>query len=393
MKNHIFIAFIALLLACSMLAGCSGSSSQIVSLDPTLASTDSQEPGNNDPSGDAEQTSKFIDPFEVAELSLWGLSGSGALQFGVNMAGTAYVITPTGRLSINLIADEPENNGSLRNGDLVHVRLDEIDYYVREYLAENGLELSRTEADLPVRGLNAYGDPTAKEGEKAVVNLKEYISVSVYGNEGYSELVHIQAHFDEKGFLLMHQTSLNESVDPEDTLGYEKVSYAAYALCREYPIFEIISTSHAYTTGKTYTTIWGDIYNGEVIHLSLVPNEENIQKLQKLMNVTFVFEDISHTVTALKPTPTFDPVDAVEVVYTGKNGEATATAYINTRYDPARPDKVRLQQVEVISDNNGQLSNGDVIILDIEPVLDLILINTETAPTTLEVRVVVTGLE
>lgn len=331
-----------------------------------------------------------IDPFERMELWLCGKNGEARFILGADYAGKAYIDTPEGREMINLVAVDPENVGSLRNGDILHLRVDDADLW------EFGGRFSRTEADVEIRGLNAYGDPTASTGKKTVINLNNYVVFHSWGLEGYSIASQAQVKIDDRDLLLDCQESLSENVAEEDLLGFDMSRKTADHIFDRYPPFEILSTSHSSYSKSTYTDIYGDFKNGEVVHLTWKPNEENIRMLQKVLNVEFVYEDFTCTIEGLTQAREVDVFEDYDLVFEGKNGEGTVSCQLNIHYSTVYPDDVDVwERVDVISGQNGQLSNGDKIILSIKDYVDegYFLFNWDLAPTRTEIEVEVTGLE
>lgn len=335
------------------------------------------------------QEIKEVDPFEKVELSLYGKNGEGA----VNDSAKAYIPTIKGTMATRVKVDMPENNGSLSNGDKVHVYLDgevDADTLIQDY----GVIFTRTEADIEIHGLNAYGQPGASNGEKATVNLNDYVKCSNWGNYETDGALQVQIQYEE--ILIDNLRSVSENVAPEDMLNASMVKSAIKRLFEGNAPFEIISTSHGYNAHGSFTDVYGEGFsNGDVVELSWQVNEEALQKLRKLFNVEFVFEDFSHTIEGLKPIIEFDPFEEYEIFCTGGDGSATFSCVIYFYPYRLHPDEVTEWEIDVIAENNGSLSNGDIIVLSVKADAESgnFLNNWGLVPTRTEIEVVVSGLE
>ena len=331
-----------------------------------------------------------VDPFENVEFLFNGKNGTGTIS------NTAYAyISWDGDSMIKTIeAVLPENNGSLSNGDKVHVKITNFDE--TELAESHGICFTRTEADIALRGLNAYGQKGAKDGEKATINLKDFVSISAL--DGIETLVRPQVQIDYKRMLIQNLNSLSENVAEEDLLGYESSKLAALKILDRVPPYKLTSSSHKLSSvGSNYFDVYKEhgIKNGDVIKISFQIDEEKLAELQKVMNVEFKCEECSFTVEGLQEIKEFDPFVDYEVFYDGSNGSATAYGYIRFYPYPKNPDQQCTADFEVLTDKNGTLSNGDKIIISLKDFTEAenFIQNWGLIPTRTELEITVSGLQ
>ena len=226
-----------------------------------------------------------VDPFEDVVLALWGKNGSASTFTYAH----AYVEVEDKFIQeIVLGVDEPNNNGCLKNGDVLHARLPKnIDE--EKLLKEYGIVFSRTEADIEIHGLNAYGQAGASNGKKATVNLNDYVNISYFYSD-YEKKNYVESTLDYEKLIRDYKTSMSENVAEEDLFGYDRAQSAAKRVFEAKDPFLIICTSHDYEDNPQV---------GEVIEFSWEMNEEAIAALKKLMNVEFTHSDFKYTIEDL----------------------------------------------------------------------------------------------
>ena len=329
-----------------------------------------------------------IDPFKDVVLMVMGKNGTGVTP---EHAYTYITLSKDIIQEFRLAVEVPENNGSLKNGDVLHVKFYEnLDEEI--LLKEYGVVFSRKEADIKVHGLNAYGQAGASDGEKATINLNEYVR---FRDIGYDSYGWVQAIIDYDKMLRDYKMSLSENVSPEDLLGYENSQYTANYICERKTLFQVTCTSHSCGENRTFTDIGSNLRNGEKLELSWIANEEGIAALQKVMNVEFTYSDFTHIVDGLDEAREFDPFEKYEVSYEGQDGNGYASANIYIRPYEKNPTEEEEWEVEIIADNNGALKNGDVITLSVKKDTedDKFLDNWGLVPTRTEIEITVEGLE
>ena len=328
---------------------------------------------------------KEYDPFHYVYLYFTGNNGSGKLEY---KEGVVYLPTPDGDFEqVKVDVEIPANNGQLSNGDTVHVKFKNT--FNEAYIAQTmGIKLTRQEADYVIHGLNAYGQPSAAKGEAATINLADYIYVNFINSrlETYAQL---QFMIDYDRLFRDYHRSTNSDLAPEDLYGYEMAYGAAQKL---------LSRSHFPVTFSTSTATiapgWGsfvitDVKNGDVVVLDLNIDATKLAKLQKVMNITIDTNPISYTVSGLTPLTTVDVFQNCEITFTGANGSGAVTA---TAYMESTATAMTLH-FEVVSGNNGTLSNGDKVVFRVkDSELQLLASHVGFIPQTMEYEVTVSGL-
>lgn len=223
-----------------------------------------------------------VDPFENVDLNMWGKNGTGSTSnyayAYVNMGNDVFQ-------KFILSVETPDNNGTLKNGDVLHMKLS-TDLDEEKLKIENGIVFSRTEANIEIYGLNAYGQAGASNGKKATININEYVRIRYFYSD-FEEKNYIETDFDYDRLIRDYKTSLSENVADEDLFGYDRSKSAAEHIFERKDPFTIMCTSHDYEDNPQI---------GEVVEFSWEVNEEAIAALKKLMNVEFTYSDFSYTV-------------------------------------------------------------------------------------------------
>ena len=242
-----------------------------------------------------------IDPFENVLLCTYGINGEGY----VNQAIVSIPDVNGDMRTEYVYVDAGENNGSLSNGDMVHVyipipaRIENLDELNEMLAKDNGVTFTRVEADVEVCGLNEYGQTNASDGERETINLNNYIKY--IGPDGFNASGNVQIQVDYERVLVDYKKCLSENVSPDDLLGFNVSRVAAeYIFEKETPYY-LISNSHQLweeAVGREYVD-FHDLSNGDVIELSWQCNQEGLEKLEKVMNAEFVYSDFSYTVEGL----------------------------------------------------------------------------------------------
>ena len=318
---------------------------------------------------DLDEEGKVVDPFDDVELLVFGESGS-----GIVVEAAAFIKDAEGKTHRYTLEYDDAKNESFSNGDRIRVKFGD-DYPVEKREEDLGVKLSRSETEVTVYGLH---DPSCKElGEKATVNLNDYVTVisdGLYDGTGYAYI-----EVDYKKILRDYVTSLNVGADKEALLGSSCPFGTVYSMFFDssyHPILPKAEDRNDYKNGDTAYVTW------EV-------DQEQLAALKKLMNVELVYSDFTFTVEGLDPVVEVDPFEHCEITYEGKNGEATATAQI--RIKPNRGVDI-LFDADIIAVNNGNLSNGDKIIVSIAGCEELFMREAGQIPTRTEMEVKVEGL-
>lgn len=330
-----------------------------------------------------------IDPFKNVEFLFNGKNGTGTVS------STAYVSLPLGDRSVikTVEVELPENNGSLSNGDKLHVKITNID---AETLAKSyGAAFTKTEADVPLRGLNAYGQAGAKHGEKATINLNDYVTIITMGD--FETLGSVQVNIDYKGMLIENLAALSENVAEEYLCGYESSKLAALEILKSETPYKLNCVSHNNYSGSNSIDVYSDpgFSNGQEVKFAWEIDNEKLAKLQKVMNVEFKFDDITYTTEGLRELREIDPFENYEISYDGDNGSATIYGYAKFYPNVNDPEYEITEEFEIISDKNGYLSNGDKVILSLKSYTEAgnFIYNWGIVPTRTELEITVSGLE
>ena len=307
-----------------------------------------------------------VDPFALIELRTYGRHGEASTE---NRA-RVYIEVQNWLEEAWVTVEIPDNNGSLCNGDILHVYIEEYD---PEAVSRNyGIVFSRTEADIEIRGLNGDSDYIAKEPK--IVDLSDYADVDEYGFDGYGRA---GIEVDYERFILDNRNYFHENVSEEDSFGWDNI----ISLTKE-----LLTVKAGYRPyNATYDKVSGTLKNGDVITFTWEEDTENLAMLQKLMNVKFENTSITYTMGNLDPITEKDPFEEYSVVFEGKSGEGTASGMVIMG--------AWGYPFEVISENNGSLSNGDVIVISIAGREADMLDQSGVIPTRTELEVVVSGLE
>lgn len=232
-----------------------------------------------------------VDPFKNTVLGYVGENGEGTLlDTGFTVLYADNIKTKYNEeISEKLIVELPENNGKLSNGDTVHVYIENPEYQ-RENLAKSyHISYSRTEADIKLRGFNAYGQSKASNGKKVTVNLNDYITFS-YTMKPYGDYYYLKATINYEKILFENLDSLSLNVAEEDLYHCRNSCSAARAILKELPPLEVAHNDLGNSNPK----------NGDVLNYKWKLNEENLKKLKKVMNIEFKYSDFTKTVTESK---------------------------------------------------------------------------------------------
>jgi hypothetical protein len=235
---------------------------------------------------------KEVDPF--ADVEFYPIGQYGAASLKHNLA-SLYVETENGTKTINASIEMPQNNGSLKNGDLIHVYYNAADY---EYLSyEYGIKLTRTEADVPLSGVN--GDPSYVKGEPLVIDLADYVSFHESGMNGSGQLY---VEIDYATLILDCRHYKNQNVSDEYMRGHLFVLDAVreYFLHRGLDVYRIVSSSHQHNAARDWENKYEKLSNGETICFTWEAVDEGLKTFQMLLNVEFQNSDFSYTMQNLE---------------------------------------------------------------------------------------------
>lgn len=286
---------------------------------------------------------------------------------------------------IDFDIQEPRNQGMLSNGDKIKISLPDdfnADFFADRY----GIQFTRKEAEIEVRGLNAYGQPGAGNGDKAVVNLKDY--VYLFEND-YEKAAKLYVRINSEKLICDYRTSISENIAPKDLCGYSNAEEIIKDLLKQYTLFYTSISSHEMRQGINW---WGyNVKNGDVV--SVIWEEANkdvLEHLQRLMNIEFILEDFEYEINNLKETKPIDVFAEGEIKFWGTNGNGHVRLEV-TVVDPyGNEEQVDLR---VETENDHKLKNGDVIKVKISElaIIDFIYLYGYE-PINTEIEITVTGL-
>lgn len=328
---------------------------------------------------------KEIDPLAAVHLTYANYTNG---QAKVVLKGTAEAVTDDEEnLVVDVVVEEPEKQGSLSNGDKLLVKITS-DFDEDSFARKQGMKLARKEVEVEVYGLNAYGQPGAFNGEKGIVHLKNYV---VFRSVGYEKAASIYMNINCQKLIRDYRTSLSQNVAQEEMLGEKSVISAIENLLFNYTLYSYDVTSHKCCEGRNQMEYY-DLNNGDTVNIAWKDVDANVlAHLQKLMNIEFVVEDFQFTICGLKEIQTVDAFAEGNVVFLGSNNTGYVSKMI-TSVDVG--GKQRLHEIQVETENNHKLRNGEIIIIHIPTTEQVELIHKwgyELMFT--EKEVVVSGLE
>lgn len=330
------------------------------------------------------QELKTVDPFVNVEFGLKGENSKASCT----STPTAYIYLDNQTITAKITMDTLGKDGSLSNGDTVHVKWNESEYSAESLAAQYGIKLSRTEADLQIYGLNETNNPNAEKGKKATINLNDYV---VYGfsntYENGADSV-IKARVDYRKIVFDYRESLNKYSD-----GYTSttIDFAAYAYMHNLEPFAVAfaSSEGNVSEGGTQIESAEGFKNGQELKLIWKVNEEYISKLKELINADFTYSDFTYKIEGLKTLVDVDVFEDCEISYQGSNG--SASVYVNVKFPDIKSEGSLLIGAYIESENDGSLSNGDTFVARV----DRRYLQTAYGinPTRTEMEITVSGLE
>lgn len=296
-----------------------------------------------------------VDPFKDVVFYPTGKHGEASLLYPYV---SVYLETVNGIKEAYASFEKPENNGFLKNGDLIHVYIGEADH---EYLAdEYGIKLTRTEADIALTGLN--GDPSYVKGEPIVIDLADYVS---FNENGFNESGRLQVQIDYDAMLFDCRDYFNQNVPDEYMYGYGNARDALREHLK-HDVFLMVSNSHPHTASGVFTDTYNVLSNGETVRFTWQADEEGLKVIQMLLNVEFQNSNFTYTMQELKGVDLLDPFTKLDMTFEGQNGAGYANGVVWV--SPWKNDECVDIEVKVISGNNGTLSNGDIITIAVDAI-------------------------
>jgi len=216
-------------------------------------------------------------------------------------------------------------------------------------------------------------------GAGNTVSMRDYLKIEVTGYEGYAEF---NCRLDESSLLA-------RALGCKDCKGYgdfdklsDEVKESYYTKSQNnpnaYTFYSSLDYEYELPEGKDER----DLQNGDVITITLTCNED----AAKQMGITLKCGTFQYTVSGLKAAESFDLLQYFDVVYEGTDGYAYAEVRCNTT-DSIKVGNITFELEEdldyftvryededdyswsdtfwpyIDSNNNGELSNGDVITL------------------------------
>ena len=330
------------------------------------------------------QELKKVDPFVNVDFNLTGENGKASCRENAY----SYIYLDNETITAKLTADAGEKNGSLSNGDMVHMQWDSIDYTAEVLATKYGIELSRTEADLQIYGLNETNNPNADKGKKATINLNDYVVYKFSNNYENGVDTTLSVSLDYRRIIFDYRESLNKYSG-----GYASttIDSAVHAYMCNLDPFTIVYASSTSEKGSGHPKIESaeGFKNGQELKFTWKVNEEYISRLKELINADFTYSDFTYKVEGLKKLIEVDVFEDCVVEYQGANGSASVS--VNIRF----PDTSSTGTLEIgsniVSENNGSLSNGDTVIASVNRFY------LQTAyginPTRTEIEITVSGLQ
>lgn len=227
------------------------------------------------------------------------------------------------------------------------------------------------------------------QSDEDTICLNDYLLIGNYAGQG-EEIREGQIQIDFMRMVEDYQHRLADEVPDLDYIrNYRTPEEAAYGLAKWMLPVQMNCTTNEYTTERRMIDFYGKFCNGDVVSFTWEAIEPELKEFKALWDVEFVYEDFTFTFGGLRPLYEFYGEEVIQVTYTGTNGNATATAIIDVQLEY---DSI-YHELEIISGNNGSLSNGDKIIVKIDENTQIdfrLYANAKFAAT--EVELVVSGL-
>ena len=293
MKKFLTLLLV-LTMVLAMLAACGTDSPKADAPQTNSGSSDSDAPvttpDGKKPDSKPADNGK-IDPFQYPNLDLTGASGSAKALSKAHL----YVYVDGKEYHYLVDVDAGDKSGSLKNGDTVHLKL--FDSQIESFKEDTGKEFSRTEADITVFGLNAFGDPNASSGQHNVVNLNDYIRATFGLGDSRTGEDDASAQFvlEYEQILRKNIYSIREDANPDDYQGTLSALAAARELFEEEDLVQIVCADHEYDASGTFTDVYAKVPAGESLTVSIQVNEAALAELQKVMNLEFTYSDFTAT--------------------------------------------------------------------------------------------------
>ncbi len=227
------------------------------------------------------------------------------------------------------------------------------------------------------------------QSDEDTICLNDYLMVYNYAGQG-EEVRWGQIQIDFKRMVEDYQHRLADEVPDLDYIrNYRDPKDAANALAKWMLPAVMKCTTDEYNAEIRMIDFYGKFNNGDVVCFTWEAIEPELKEFKALWDVEFVYEDFTFTFGGLVPLYEIYTEEVVQVTYTGNNGNGTATAIIDMQMEY---DQI-YAQLEIVSGNNGSLSNGDKIVVKIDEntQIDFRLYANAKLDTT-ELELVVSGL-
>lgn len=183
------------------------------------------------------------------------------------------------------------------------------------------------------------------------INVSEYLSINFDGYHEYGDAT-IGIDYEKMLTDIFVLSNVNDEI---------KGNYKT-----------IVKSGKAMTATATKSEM---LSNGDVIDVTITPNDDIIAQLNQLICVDFVFEPVNFTVFGLKDT---EEIDVLECAYieTDNSFSGTGTIKISTSFMVDSEEMIEWNLAHDAQD--GSISNGDIITIKIPDSIDVIAFTKST---------------
>ena len=187
------------------------------------------------------------------------------------------------------------------------------------------------------------------------VNLNDYVTVTESGYEGYGS-VHASIDFDK--LLEDYADNLTDKSLDTQYFGNKTADLAAQFVFDQYDPYTL-----AYNAGN-------ELKNGDKVEFSWNTSESGIEMLSKILEVKIKYDNFDHKMKDLKPLQEVDIFANVDVDTWGISGQGSVSDYPMAVVELEGVENPLHFELEVNTDRNGILKNGDTIEMVLEGEVD-----------------------
>jgi hypothetical protein len=170
------------------------------------------------------------------------------------------------------------------------------------------------------------------------INLNEYVVITEEGRDGYGS---ISVSIDYDRLLNFHPNLLSKDVENAGQVAKE-----------------ILENDSPYLVGYILTS---NLKNGDEIEFTWKTDAEAIEKLAKVFNAKIECSAFTYTMKDLGPVIEVDLFADVRYERWGTNGNGSISPFPEARVTIAETGNVLSFPLDIVIENDGNLSNGDIV--------------------------------